>query len=140
MRFTDFLSEQCVLPDLRARDMEGVLHELADRLSACTHTPAEKLESLLVERERLSSTAVGEGVAIPHCRIDRLRHITACVAVQREGVNFGSRDGAPVRLFVTLVSPAQGAGTHLSVLARIAALLREPRLREDLLEAKGLVL
>lgn len=139
MRFTDFLSEQCVLPDLRARDKKGVLHALADQLSVCTHASADTLEALLVDRERLSSTAVGEGVAIPHCRIDRLRHITACVAVQREGVEFGSRDGVPVRLFVTLVSPAQGSGTHLSVLARIAALLRDARLREQLLEARTAV-
>ena len=135
MRFTDFLSEECVLPDLRARDRDEVLHALATRLATCTHASAPKLEALLAERERLSSTAVGEGVAIPHCRIDRLRQITACVAVHPQGVDFGARDGRPVRLLVTLVSPENAAGMHLSLLARIAALLRDARLCRAVLEA-----
>jgi PTS system nitrogen regulatory IIA component len=129
MRFTDFLSEDCIRPDLRARDREGALHELAGMLAARTHAPLEQLEAQLVSRERISSTA------IPHCRFERMRHITACVAVQREGVDFGARDGRPVRLFVTLASPAHAPGTHLNVLARIAALLRDVRLRQALMEA-----
>lgn len=135
MRFTDFLSEDCIRPTLRARDRGSALHELAGMLAARTKAPLELLEEQLVARERISSTAIGEGVAIPHCRFERMRHITACVAVQREGVDFGARDGRPVRLFVTLVSPAHAPGTHLGVLARIAALLRDARLRQALLEA-----
>jgi nitrogen PTS system EIIA component len=135
MRFTDFLSEDCIRPTLRARDRVSALHELASMLAARTRAPLELLEEQLVARERISSTAIGEGVAIPHCRFERMRHITACVAVQREGVDFGARDGRPVRLFVTLASPTHAPGTHLSVLARIAALLRDARLRQALLEA-----
>jgi PTS system nitrogen regulatory IIA component len=135
MRFTDFLSEDCIRPGMRARDRESALHELAGMLAARTKAPLELLEEQLVARERISSTAIGEGVAIPHCRFERMRHITACVAVQREGVDFGARDGRPVRLFVTLASPAHAPGTHLNVLARIAALLRDARLRQALLEA-----
>jgi nitrogen PTS system EIIA component len=135
MRFTDFLSEDCILPVLRARDGAGVLHEVARTLAARTKVPAGRLEELLSARERISSTAIGEGVAIPHCRVEQLERITASVSVQAEGVDFGARDGKPVRLFVTLVSPMHTAGTHLNVLARIAALLREARLRQALMEA-----
>ncbi|PTL84927.1 PTS sugar transporter subunit IIA [Vitiosangium sp. GDMCC 1.1324] len=135
MRFTDFLSEDCIVADLKARDRDEVLHELAGVLAATTRAPSEQLEKELVARERISSTAIGDGVAIPHCRFDRMRHITACVAVDREGVDFGARDGRPVHLFVTLVSPTHAPGTHLSVLARIAALLRDVRLRQALVEA-----
>lgn len=135
MRFTDFLSEDCICPDLRARDRSGVLHELAGMLAARTHAPAQQLEAQLEARERISSTAIGEGVAIPHCRSERLRQMTACVAVDPEGVDFGARDGRPVRLFVTLASPTHAPGTHLNVLARIAALLRDTRLRQALVEA-----
>jgi nitrogen PTS system EIIA component len=135
MRFTDFLAEDCIRPDLRARDRAGVLHELADMLASRTRASSEQLEQQLVARERISSTAIGEGVAVPHCRFERMREITACVAVQREGVDFGARDGRPVRLFVALVSPAHGPGTHLGVLARLAALLRDARLRQALVEA-----
>jgi PTS system nitrogen regulatory IIA component len=137
MRFTDFLSEDCICPDLTAQDRGGVLHELAGMLAARTKAPQEMLEQQLTARERISSTAIGEGVAIPHCRFDKLRQITACVAVDREGVDFGARDGRPVRLFVTLASPAHAPGTHLSVLARIAALMRDVRLREALVEARS---
>lgn len=135
MRFTDYLSEDCVRADLGAQDRDGALHELASMLAARTRAPVEQLEAQLLARERISSTAIGEGVAIPHCRFERMRHITACVAVQREGVDFGARDGRPVRLFVTLASPAHAPGTHLNVLARIAALLRDVRLRQALMEA-----
>jgi PTS system nitrogen regulatory IIA component len=135
MRFTDFLAEDCICPDLTARDRAGVLHELADMLASRTRAPSEQLEQQLAARERISSTAIGEGVAIPHCRFERMRQTTACVAVQRDGVDFGARDGRPVRLFVTLASPAHAPGTHLGVLARIAALLRDARLRQALVEA-----
>ncbi|WNG32492.1 PTS sugar transporter subunit IIA [Archangium violaceum] len=135
MRFTDYLSEDCISPDLRVQDKAGVLHELAGLLAARTKAPRQMLEEQLAARERISSTAIGEGVAIPHCRFDRLRQITACVAVDPQGVDFGARDGRPVRLFVTLASPTHAPGTHLSVLARIAALLRDARLRQALVEA-----
>ncbi|MFL5352778.1 PTS sugar transporter subunit IIA [Archangium sp.] len=135
MRFTDFLSEDCICPDLRARDRSGVLHELAGMLAARSRAPVQQLEAQLEARERISSTAIGEGVAIPHCRSERLRQMTVCVAVDPEGVDFGARDGRPVRLFVTLASPTHAPGTHLNVLARIAALLRDSRLRQALVEA-----
>ncbi|MFY0562754.1 PTS sugar transporter subunit IIA [Archangium lansingense] len=137
MRFTDYLSEDCICPGLTARDRGGVLHELAGMLAARTRASQQQLEEQLVARERISSTAIGEGVAIPHCRSERLRQITACVAVDPEGVDFGARDGRPVRLFVTLASPTNAPGTHLSVLARIAALLRDVRLRQALMEARS---
>ena len=135
MRFTDFLSEDCIRPELGARDRMGVLHELAGMLAARTRAPREQLEAQLVAREGLSSTAIGEGVAIPHCRVERMRQVTACVAVHPEGVDFGARDGKRVRLFVTLVSPTHTAGAHLGMLARIAALMRDARLRQRLVEA-----
>jgi PTS system nitrogen regulatory IIA component len=135
MRFTDFLSEDCICPGLTAQDRGGVLHELAGMLARRTRAPHEQLEGELVARERISSTAVGEGVAIPHCRSERLRDITACLAVDPGGVDFGARDGAPVRLFVAIVSPSNAPGTHLRVIARVAALLRDARLRQALVEA-----
>ncbi|ATB30128.1 PTS sugar transporter subunit IIA [Melittangium boletus] len=136
MRFTEHLSEDCIVPTLWSGDRKGVLHELAGTLAASTGAPLRKVEGLLQAREHLCSTAIGEGIAIPHCRVERLRHVTACVAVHRgSGVDFGARDGLPVRLWVTLVSPAQEAGAHLRMLARIAALLRDARLRQSVLAA-----
>jgi nitrogen PTS system EIIA component len=135
MRFTDFLAEGCIRSDLRVTDKAGVLHELAGMLAARTRVPREQLEAQLLARERISSTAIGEGVAIPHCRFERLRQTIACIAVDPRGVDFGARDGRPVRLFVTLASPTNAPGTHLGVLARIAALLRDGHLRQALMVA-----
>ncbi|MET0403955.1 MAG: PTS sugar transporter subunit IIA [Cystobacter sp.] len=135
MRFTDYLPERGIIPALWSRDRGGVLHELAQTLSVNNHAPVRRIEELLAGRERICSTAIGAGVAIPHCRVERLRQITACVAVHPQGVDFGARDGRPVRLLVTLVSPENAAGMHLSLLARIAALLRDVRLCRAVLEA-----
>jgi nitrogen PTS system EIIA component len=135
MRFTDFLTRECIVAELRARDRVGVLREVSLALAPSTGVPARDLESLLAARERLGTTAMGEGVAIPHCRVAGVERITACVAVHPEGVDFGARDGQPVRLFVALVSPARSAGSHLTVLARVATLLREAPLRQALLRA-----
>ena len=135
MRFTEHLPESCIVPALWSRDQRGVLHELSGTLAASTGTPLPLFERPLSERERICSTAIGEGLAIPHCRVERLRHVMACVAVSPEGVDFGARDGRPVRLWVTLVSPEQDAGHHLRMLARIAALLRDARLSQAVLAA-----
>lgn len=135
MRFTDVLSPGCVLPELGSEDKAGVLREMARVLSVSTGFPAQRLEALLLERERLCTTAVGDGVAIPHCRVERLKRTVACVAVSREGVDFGAKDGGRVHLFVTLVSPLQAASTHLGMLARVAALMQSPSLRRAVGEA-----
>ncbi|MGZ3458073.1 MAG: PTS sugar transporter subunit IIA [Archangium sp.] len=135
MRFTDFLPEDCIHVGLEVRDGSSVLHELADLLAARTKAPSGQLEQRLVDRERVSSTAIGQGVAIPHCRVERLRSITVGMVIDPEGVDFGARDGAPVRLFVAIVSPADAPGTHLRLIARIAALLRDARLRQELVGA-----
>ena len=135
MRFTEHLPESCIVPALWSRDQRGVLHELSGTLAASTGTPLPLFERPLSERERICSTAIGEGLAIPHCRVERLRNVVACVAVHRDGVDFGAKDGQPVKLWVTLVSPSQAAGAHLSLLSRIAALLRDVRLRQAVMEA-----
>lgn len=135
MRFTDFLPETCVLPELGSRDRSGVLREVSEALGASTHLPPDWLLEQFEARERLCSTAVGHGLAIPHCRAERLRKSVVCVAVRRDGADFGARDGDAVRLFVAIASPVQPVSTHLSLLARIAALLRDPRLREAVIAA-----
>ena len=135
MRFTDHLPIDGIIPSLWARDRGGVLHELSQTLARHTQAPAARIEQLLAGRERICSTAIGQGVAIPHCRVEGLRRAAVCVAVHPVGVDFGARDGRPVHLLVSLVSPEYAAGPHLRLLARIAALLRDPRLRQALLEA-----
>ncbi|ADO68025.1 PTS sugar transporter subunit IIA [Stigmatella aurantiaca] len=133
MRFTDFLSEERIRPALRARERVGVVYELAELLALRGPVQQGVLGRLLLERERIAGTVLAGGVAIPHCRLEGLPRITACVGIQHEGCFFGEPEEGRVRIFVGLVSPMNTSGLHLNLLARIAGMLREPSLREELL-------
>ncbi|MDC0712061.1 PTS sugar transporter subunit IIA [Stigmatella sp. ncwal1] len=135
MRFTDFLSEERIRPFLRARERAGVVCELAELLAMRMPVKPSVLGRLLMERERIAGTVLAGGVAIPHCRLEGLPRITACVGLLREGCLFGAPEEGPVRIFVGLVSPLNTSGLHLNLLARIAGMLREPALRQELLAA-----
>lgn len=132
MRFTDFLSEDAIRPSLRSRSRQKVLRELAEVLATEAGAPAERIHPLLTARERIASTVICPGVAIPHCRLEGLQRITACVGIHHEGLAFGPPEGGLIHVFVGVVSPPDTGGLHLNVLSRIAALLHEPQLREAL--------
>ena len=110
-----------IFPDLEAADAIGVLRELAARLAerAAVRDP-EALFQRLWEREQLGSTAIGAGVAIPHCKLDHLDRVLMAVAVAPHGVDFRAADGAPVRLFFVVISPSRSPAEHLQSLAAIS--------------------
>lgn len=135
MRFTDFLTEDRIRPALEARDKPGALREIAGLLAVGTGTRPERLGRLLLARERVASTAVGEGVAIPHCKLEGLSRTVACVGVHPAGLSFDTPGAEPVRLLFGLVSPPNQAGIHVGLLSRIVALVRDARLRESLCRA-----
>jgi nitrogen PTS system EIIA component len=135
MRFTEFLTPGSIRPSLKARDTRGVLEELADLLAPSAGVSADTLAPLLLERERVASTAMPGGVAIPHCRLEGLPRMVVCVGIHREGCAFGDAEEGLIRVFVGLASPLRAAGLHLRVLSRIAGMLRDPSLRQALCEA-----
>ncbi|AKF79088.1 PTS fructose transporter subunit IIA [Myxococcus fulvus 124B02] len=135
LRWTDFLEVDAVRLSLEARERVGVVHELAGLMAARARVPAKELTEHLLARERLGSTAMAGGVAVPHCRLVGVPRIVTCVGLHPEGLDFGEANGGRVRVFVGMVSPPDPAGLHLNVLARIGALLRNARLREALLTA-----
>ncbi|MCI0572985.1 MAG: PTS sugar transporter subunit IIA [Myxococcaceae bacterium] len=135
MRFTDYLTEDAIRRTLGAGDQAGVLRELAVVLAAESGVPADTIERLLLERERTASTSVGNGVAIPHCRVPGLKRMTAGLGLHRRGVEFAGPGSPPVHIVVGVVSPPDTAGLHLKVLSRTAALLRSPTLRKALMDA-----
>jgi nitrogen PTS system EIIA component len=90
---------------------------------------------VLREREKLGSTGIGEGVAIPHGKHAGLTQLLAAFGVSREGVDFEAIDGKPTHLFFALVAPENSAGVHLKALARISRLFKNPRFRAAILEA-----
>ncbi len=134
MTITDILGPDRIVPELRATTKQGVLEELAALLAGATGTDAAKLLAVLRERERLNSTAIGEGIAIPHGRLPGLRGVVAGFARSTPGVDFDSVDKQPARLFFVLVAPDDAAAMHLKALARISRLLKDKDFRARLLE------
>ena len=138
MKIVDFIREELILPDLHSKAKLDLLDELASHLSDHNNgVSKDSLVKVLVDRERLASTAIGEGVAIPHGKLDAVGKLIACVGRAREGVDFDSMDGRPTYLFFVLVAPENSTGVHLKALARISRLFKDPEFRSRLLAAES---
>lgn len=136
MKISDILEEPMVLANIQAIDKDGLLDELATHLCSNSAELAPAHDSVLkalLGRERLGSTGVGEGVAIPHAKILGLKTLTAAFGRSTVGVPFEAVDSQPVHLVFVLLVPENSAGAHLKALARIARLLKNPTFREHLL-------
>jgi PTS system nitrogen regulatory IIA component len=126
-----------VIPELGTVDLSGVLNRLGDGLAAgeVGGPPASAFAAALRAREDAGSTALGAGVAVPHCRIPGLRSARIAIGRSREGVPCGAADGEPVRLFVALAVPAEAPSSHLRLLSEVARRLRGAGRVERLLAA-----
>ncbi len=134
MRIADILTEEMVIPELHAGGKREALDEMTAGLAAAhPEIDKERLREVLEEREKLGSTGIGGGIAIPHGKLPGLTHVLAVFGRSPRGVNFDAVDGAPTRLFFLLVAPEDSSGIHLKALARISRLLKEQEVREQLL-------
>jgi nitrogen PTS system EIIA component len=121
-------SSELIFPDLLATDGPAVLRELAEGVAARGAVrEAETLFQRLWEREQLGSTAIGHGVAIPHCKLNGLPRVLVAIGISRRGVDFGATDGQPVRLFFLVASPSQSPAEHLQSLAAISKWVKGDR-------------
>jgi PTS system nitrogen regulatory IIA component len=124
-----------IFPDLPAADRVEVLRALAGHVAERgLVNDAKVLFEKLWEREQLGSTAIGGGIAIPHCKVDRLKSGLVSLGRVREGVDFGAADGQPVRLFFLVISPSQSPAEHLQILAAISRWVRAGGRVQALLE------
>jgi nitrogen PTS system EIIA component len=137
MKISDILPEALIIPDLKGRTKQEVLRELAECLAA-QHPEIEvgRLVDVLWERERLGSTAIADGIAIPHGKLPGLKTVLGAFGRHPAGVDFQSLDGNPTRLFFLLVAPEDSVGQHLKALARVSRLLKEQSFRDQLLTAR----
>jgi PTS system nitrogen regulatory IIA component len=134
MKIADLLTDRVVIPELQAGGKADALDEMTQVLAAAhPEIDSARLREVLEDRERLGSTGIGGGVAIPHARLPGLSGILAVFGRSSRGVDFEAVDGAPTRLFFLLVAPEDSSGMHLKALARIARLLKEQTVREQLL-------
>jgi PTS system nitrogen regulatory IIA component len=135
VHIADILRPDCVIADLSGASVASVLAELARPVAAATRLDAGSLSAGLSARERLGSTGIGEGVAVPHCKVPGLGALTAALGRSVEGVDFRALDGKPTRIFVALFAPERAGAEHLQALARVSRLLKRPEFRKALLEA-----
>ena len=138
MNLTEILKRDFILEELEARNQHEVLDELV-RVFAMggVRFDPEAMLQVLLERERLGSTGIGEGIAIPHGKLQGLDEILLSFGRSSEGISFDAMDGKPVHLFFLLMAPENSAGLHLKILAKISRMLKDPALRDNLLRAKS---
>lgn len=136
MHITDILDEESIIAELTARDKKGVLEELVSVLVTHGRLPdREKPVEVLLERERLGSTGIGDGIAIPHGKLKGIQGIICSFGRTKAGIDFQSIDERPTHLFFLLLAPEESASEHLQALARLSRLLKDDQLRKRLLEA-----
>ena len=137
MRITDILNEASVFQDLRSSTKKGVLEELSTVLVQEGKLPdRDKVVEVLLDREKLGSTGIGDGIAIPHGKMKGIEDLITSFGRSTKGINFESMDNKPTHLFFLLVAPENSAGIHLKALARISRLLKDSSFRSRLMEAK----
>ena len=137
MKITDFLSRETIVPALASRDKNAALEEMAEYLGSQHNLDKNKVLKVLLERERISTTAIGEGVAIPHGKLNGVERVVGVFARSPEGIDFASLDGAPTHLFFVLVAPENAAADHLKALARISRLLKDEAFRRRLMAGQS---
>ena len=138
MNFTEILKRDFILEELEARNQHDVLAELVGVFAkGGVRFDPEAMQQVLLERERLGSTGIGDGIAIPHGKLQGLDEILLSFGRSSEGIAFDAMDGKPVHLFFLLMAPENSAGLHLKILAKISRMLKDTALRNNLLQAKS---
>jgi PTS system nitrogen regulatory IIA component len=129
------LKEETIISELTATDKKGVLQELTGPVAQVSGANQDEMVRVLLERERLGSTGIGTGVAIPHGKLRSLDSLLVGFGRSRKGIDFDAIDGKPAHLFFLLMAPENSTGAHLRMLARISRLLKDSSLRQSLMDA-----
>jgi len=138
MKIMDYLEEDWVISDLKGTDKPSILRELSNVLvKPCQVASVEELLQVLLEREKLGSTGIGEGIAIPHGRLKKLKRFFISFGRSIKGVDFDSIDRNPSRLFFLVMAPENSAVDNLKLLSRIVTLLKDTSFKKRLVEASS---
>lgn len=137
MKIMDFLSPKAVIANLKSTDKEGVIRELVESLAKAEDIKnREDIVKVILTRESLGSTGIGQGIGIPHAKTQSVKSLVAAFGLSHKGINFDSLDGEPVYIFFLLIAPEESAGPHLKALARISRMLKDKYFRELLKKSK----
>lgn len=136
MKLAEFLDKDLIISDLSARTKSEVLAELVSPLTAkIPGIDTARVVQVLMDRETLGTTGIGDGIAIPHGKLDSLEKVMVIVARSREGVDFASLDHKPATIFFTVLAPSSVVGLHLKILATISRLLKDNGFRQAFAQA-----
>ncbi|MBF0385763.1 MAG: PTS sugar transporter subunit IIA [Candidatus Omnitrophica bacterium] len=138
MKISDFLNIKAVKANLTGKTKKELIDELVELLlesGAIEKKSKSKIIEVLLAREALGSTAIGQGIAIPHGKCEEVEKLVGCLGVSKEGIDFDSLDGEGAHIFFMLLAPIDSAGPHLKALARISRLLKEKTVRDSLRNA-----
>lgn len=136
MNIGDLLAKDGIIPAMAAADKKSALRMLADHAGKTASVDAQEVFNALLQRERLSSTSLGRGIAIPHIKLAGTKAIMCYFARLEKPIAFESHDGEPVDLLFFLLAPEHAGEDHLKALARISRLVRDPAMLEQLRTAK----
>ncbi len=136
MKLQQLIGPERVFIQLEADDINTALAAVSERISPDLDISGREILGALLDRERLGSTSVGDGFAIPHCKLQGTKKIYLALARFVQGVDFGATDGEPVRFLFVVLSPPDQPAAHLQVLSQIARVLKRKDLRRDLLAAR----
>lgn len=136
MKLSDLLSSDTIVSELKNTTKEGIIEEMSEVIAkAYPEHDKSEISSVLVEREKLGSTGIENGVAIPHAKLKNLDRIIIAFGRSIEGIDFQAHDKNPSHLFFVLLAPDSSAGIHLKTLACISKLLKEATIRDKLMQA-----
>ena len=127
MKLSELTSEDLILPQLKSTDVAGVLREFSETICRCgKFSDPESLYTRLYEREKQESTGIGNGIAIPHCKVENLNQVLLAVGYAPNGVDFKAIDGKKTSFFFLVISPSSSSVLHLRALAALSRLLKSP--------------
>ena len=138
VKITDYITEDLIDLDLKSKNRESILVELSKLLERSKNILVEDndIYKALVDREKLGSTGIGKGVAIPHAKTESAKELTVALGISRKGIDFNSMDDEEVHIFFVFASPNKDSQIYLKVLARISRLIREENFRQNLMDCK----
>ena len=138
MKVTDIFRKEYIVEGLKSKSKRDVLTELSGVfLQGGIKYSHEEMVNTLLEREKLGSTGIGDGIAIPHGKLANLEELIVSFGRSKEGVEFDAMDGRPAHIFFLLMAPEDTTGKHLKALAKISKMLKDSTFRKKLLEAKS---
>lgn len=138
MQLSDFLTVDHVLAEMQSTNKKEAIEELGELISkGCSSELKDAIIKVLMERESISTTAIGETIAIPHGKLDRVETLLFGIGRSKSGLDFQSVDGQPTKLFFILFAPEESTMLHLKALARISRLCKDTNFRQKLLDASN---